>query len=214
MNARLITLILIIFAVAVFRLLPHPPNVSPVAAMALFGGAYFSDKRIAFIVPLAALLLSDVMLGLHDTMVYVYAGFALTVAAGFWVGRHTSVGRIALAVIGSSVLFFLLTNFGAWMTSGLYPMTAEGLLQAYIAGIPFFQNSLLGNAVFTALLFGGFSAHFYAAYNEAWPLDSGYKIRRALYNLYHILNHYNLFGGGYGSQAQSVIARLLAEIGR
>jgi len=103
-------------------------------------------------------LLSDFMLGLHDTMVYVYAGFALTVVVGFWVGRRIGAGRIALAVVGSSVLFFVLSNFGVWVTSGLYPMTVEGLLQAYVAAIPFFQNSLLGNAVFTALLFGGFHA--------------------------------------------------------
>lgn len=158
MNTRLITLSLIIFAIAMFRLLPHPPNVSPVAAMALFGGAYFSDKRVAFLVPFLALLLSDIMLGLHDTMAYVYAGFALTVAIGFWLRNNINIGRIAFAVVGSSVLFFIVTNFGAWVTSGLYPMTAEGLMQAYIAAIPFFQNSLLGNLVFTALLFAGFAA--------------------------------------------------------
>ena len=158
MNKRLITLSLIIFAIAIFRLLPHPPNVSPVAAMALFGGAYFSDKRVAFLVPFLALLLSDIVLGLHNTMVYVYAGFALTVVLGFWISKNMNIGRIAIAVIGSSLLFFLVTNFGAWLTSGLYPMTAEGLIQAYVAGIPFFQNSILGNAVFTALLFGGFTA--------------------------------------------------------
>jgi hypothetical protein len=158
MKTRLITLSLIIFAIAMFRLLPHPPNVSPVAAMALFGGAYFSDKRVAFLVPFLALLLSDIMLGLHDTMAYVYAGFALTVAIGFWLRNNINIGRIAFAAVGSSVLFFVVTNFGAWVTSGLYPMTAEGLMQAYIAAIPFFQNSLLGNLVFTALLFAGFAA--------------------------------------------------------
>ncbi len=61
-------------------------------------------------------------------------------------------------------------------------------------------------------LFGGFSGEFYAAYNAAWPLDAGYKVRKTFYNLYHILNHFNLFGGGYGSQAGSMIDRLLAEI--
>ncbi|UCB54276.1 MAG: hypothetical protein JSW45_10005 [Thiotrichales bacterium] len=157
MNARLITLSLIIFTIAMFRLLPHPPNVSPVAAMALFGGAWFSDKRVAFLVPFLALLLSDFLLGLHNTMVYVYAGFALTVVIGFWIGKNMKFGRIAIAVIASSLLFFMITNFGAWVTSGLYPMTAEGLLQAYVAGIPFLQNSLLGNAVFVTLLFGGFT---------------------------------------------------------
>jgi len=158
MNKRLITLSLIIFAIAMFRILPHPPNVSPVAAMALFGGAYFSDRRVAFLVPFLALLLSDLVIGLHDTMVYVYAGFALTVVIGFWIRQNIKLGRIAVAVVASSLLFFIITNFGAWFTSGLYPMTTEGLIQAYVAAIPFLQNSLLGNAVFTALLFGGFAA--------------------------------------------------------
>ena len=125
--------------------------------MALFGGAYFSDRRVAFIVPFLALLLSDVLIGLHDTMVYVYAGFALTVVIGVWIGQKLNISRIAIAVLVASGLFFVITNFGAWVTSGLYPMTAEGLLQAYIAAIPFFQNSLLGNLVFTALLFGGYA---------------------------------------------------------
>lgn len=158
MNTRLITLSLIIFTIAMFRLLPHPPNVSPVAAMALFGGAYFSDRRVAFLVPFLALMLSDLVLGLHDTMIYVYAAFALTVMIGFWVGKNTRITRVATAVVGSSLLFFMITNFGAWVTSGLYPMTAGGLMQAYVAGIPFLQNSMLGNLVFAALLFGGFAA--------------------------------------------------------
>lgn len=157
MNTRLITLISIISAIALFRLLPHPPNVSPVAAMALFGGAYFSDRRVAFLVPFLALLLSDLLLGLHDTMVFVYAGFALTVVIGIWAGGRLNAGRIVTAILASSLLFFLITNFGAWLTSGLYPLTAEGLVQAYVAGIPFLQNSLIGNAAFTALLFGGFA---------------------------------------------------------
>jgi len=61
-------------------------------------------------------------------------------------------------------------------------------------------------------LFGGFSAHFHAAYREAWPLDAGYDTRKTLYNLYHVLNHYNLFGGGYAGQADRMIASLLAEV--
>ncbi|MGD2159736.1 MAG: hypothetical protein PVG94_01035 [Gammaproteobacteria bacterium] len=157
MSTRLITLSSIIFAIAMFRLLPHPPNVSPVAAMALFGGVYFSDKRVAFLVPFLALLLSDFLIGLHDTMIYVYAGFALTVVIGFWIRQKLNVSRIAFAVIVSSLLFFVISNFGAWLSSGLYPMTTDGLMQAYIAAIPFFQNSLLGNMVFATLLFGGFA---------------------------------------------------------
>ncbi len=157
MHARLITIITIIATLAVFRLLPHPPNVSPVAAMALFGGVYFSDKRVAFIVPFVALLLSDLFIGLHNSMLFVYAGFALTVMAGMWCQKNRGVTRLMLATVGASFVFFLLTNLGAWLTSGLYARTPDGLMQAYVAGIPFFQNSLLGNLVFVTIIFGGFA---------------------------------------------------------
>ena len=156
MRTKFITISAIIFALAIFRLMPHLPNVSPVAAMALFGGAYFADKRMAFIVPFVALFLSDLLLGLHNSMIFVYAGFALTVAIGFMLQNRVTITNTAFAVVASSVLFFLLTNFGAWMMSGLYVKSAEGLMQAYAAGIPFFQNSLLGNLVYAAVIFGGY----------------------------------------------------------
>lgn len=150
------TLTAVIFALALFRLLPHWPNVSPIAAMALFGGAYFADRKLAFIVPFLALLLSDFFLGLHNSMIFVYAGFALTVMIGFMLKKKVTVVTLTLAVLSSSVLFFVLTNFGSWLMMGIYPMTMEGLMQAYVAGIPFFQNSLLGNVVYTAVIFGGY----------------------------------------------------------
>ncbi len=156
LKLQLITISTIIFVLAIFRLLPHLPNVSPVAAMALFGGAYFADKRTAFIIPFVALFASDLILGLHNSMIFVYAGFALTVAIGFLLRNRVSMTNTAFAVVVSSVLFFLLTNFGAWMTSGLYAKTAAGLMQAYAAGIPFFQNSLLGNLAYVAVIFGGY----------------------------------------------------------
>jgi hypothetical protein len=154
MNARFFTLVAIIFGVALFRYLPHPPNVSPIAAMALFGGATFSNRRAAFLLPFLALFVGDMFIGFHITMPYVYGAFGLTVLAGFALRGRSQATHIALAVLGSSVMFFLLTNFGVWATSAMYPKTAAGLLQAYVEGIPFFQNSLLGNAAFSLLLFG------------------------------------------------------------
>ena len=156
MKIRVITITAIIFSLALFRLLPHLPNVSPIAAMALFGGAYFADKRIAFIVPFVALFVSDLILGLHNSMIFVYAGFALTVAIGLLLKNRVSITNTAFAVVLSSALFFLITNFGAWMTSGIYAKSAEGLMQAYVAGIPFFQNSLFGNMVYAAVIFGAY----------------------------------------------------------
>jgi hypothetical protein len=156
LKTQLLAVSSIIFVLALFRLLPHWPNVSPVTAMALFGGAYFADKRMAFIVPFVALFLSDLIIGLHNSMIFVYAGFALTVMVGFWLKSRLTITSTAFAVLASSVLFFLLTNFGAWMTSGIYAKSAEGLMQAYVAGIPFFQNSLIGNGIYAGLIFGGY----------------------------------------------------------
>ena len=154
---QLITVASIIGVLAIFRLLPHWPNVSPVAAMALFGGAYFADKRVAFIVPFLALFLSDLFLGLHNTMVFVYAGFALTVAIGFALKNRVTMTNTLFAAVAASIVFFLLTNFGSWLMSGLYAKSASGLMQAYVAGVPFFQNSLLGNLAYVAIIFGGYS---------------------------------------------------------
>lgn len=157
LSQQLITVASIISVLAIFRLLPHWPNVSPVAAMALFGGAYFVDKRVAFIVPFIALFLSDLFLGLHNTMIFVYAGFAITVAIGSALKNRVTMTNTLFAAVAASVVFFLLTNFGSWLMSGIYAKSASGLMQAYAAGIPFFQNSLLGNLVYAAIIFGGYS---------------------------------------------------------
>jgi hypothetical protein len=157
MNIRFSVIVSIIAVLALYRVLPHPPNVSPVAAMALFGGVYFSDRKLAFIMPLFALVVSDLIIGLHDTLPFVYGAFAITVMAGIWLRDKLSFMSVAGTAIAASLLFFVVTNFGAWLFNpGLYPMTSTGLLQSYIAGIPFYANTLAGNLFFTALLFGGF----------------------------------------------------------
>ena len=157
MNIRFSVIVSIILILALYRVIPHPPNVSPVAAMALFGGAYFTDRKLAFIIPLFALVVSDLIIGLHSTLPFVYGVFAVTVVAGIWLSNRLSVITIASTAIATSLLFFIVTNFGAWLfNQGLYPMTSAGLLQSYIAGIPFYANTLIGDLFFTALLFGGF----------------------------------------------------------
>ena len=157
MNIRFSAIVLIIAVLAFYRVLPHPPNVSPVAAMALFGGVYFSDRKLAFIIPLFALVVSDLIIGLHDTLPFVYGAFAVTVLAGIWLRDKLSLMSVAGTALAASLLFFVVTNFGAWLFNpGLYPMTSAGLLQSYVAGIPFYANTLAGDLFFTALLFGGF----------------------------------------------------------
>jgi hypothetical protein len=149
-------------AAAASRLIPHPPNFAPITAMALLGGACFADKRFAFLVPLTALFLSDAVLGLFTLMPFpysempvVYGSFALIVCLGLLLRKRRTPWPIAGAALAGSLLFFAITNFGVWAMGTGYPKTAGGLWACYVAGIPFFQNTLLGDAVYTVVLFGG-----------------------------------------------------------
>ena len=154
---RFATLAGMIFLAAASRLIPHPPNFTPLAAMALFGGAYLSDKRLAFGLPLAALLLSDAVLGFYHDMIWVYGSFALIVCLGLQLQSRRRLLPIAGAALAGSVLFFVITNFGVWASGGLYPRTLAGLAEGYVAAIPFFEKTIAGDLVYTALLFGGFA---------------------------------------------------------
>ena len=157
MNIRLSVLLLLIFAAAMYRLVPHVPNVSPLAAMALFGGVYFADRRLAFAVPFGALLLSDLVIGLHASLPFVYLAFAAMVLMGIWLNARLNLVNLAGATLASSVLFYLVTNFGSWLSHDMYPLTMEGLMQSYAAGIPFFRNTVLGDVFFVAIMFGGYA---------------------------------------------------------
>jgi hypothetical protein len=124
---------------------------------------YF-NKRIALIVPLAALALSDLFLGFHATILFVYGSFILTGLIGFWLSSHKKPLPIFGAALFSSVLFFVITNFGVWMTGGgwFYPRTWQGLAECYTLALPFFRNSLIGDLVYTGVLFGLFELSRYA----------------------------------------------------
>jgi hypothetical protein len=153
---RLIALLSAIAAAAALRLVPHPPNFSPIDAMALFGGAYLGRRALAFVAPLGALLLSDAILGFYSGMEFQYLSVALIVLVGWVALSRVSPLRLAAAAVASSILFFAITNFGTWLTSGMYPHTLTGLGACYVAAIPFFQNTVAGDLFYTVLLFGGF----------------------------------------------------------
>ena len=107
---------------------------------------------------MVALFISDLVLtGLYRHMEIVYGSFALVVCIGFWIRNRRSALRIASAAVASSMVFFVITNFGVWALGSLYPKTIAGLVMCYAAAIPFFQNTLLGDALYTAVLFGGFA---------------------------------------------------------
>lgn len=145
---------------AVLRVLPHLPNFTPITAMALFGGTWFagrlSQRALGVMLPLAALLLSDLVLGFSYDSVAVYASFALIGILGAALladGGHRSPVRVGVASLASSILFFLVTNAAVWSNGLMYPLTFEGLLQSYVAGLPFLRNAVLGDWVYSGALF-------------------------------------------------------------
>ena len=135
-----IVLLIVIFGV-ICRLIPHPPNFSPVTAIALFGGLNFSDKRIAFSIPLIVLFLSDLILGISVINLFVYTGFLTIVFLGTKI-KSIKFGNIIL----SSFIFFLISNFGVWIIG--YPKNIEGLILCYTMAIPFFGYSIAGDLFF------------------------------------------------------------------
>ena len=147
-------LTLMIFAAAFVRLLPHPPNFAPIAAMALFGGAYFNKKWAAFLVPLAAMFITDLILGFHEIMWAVYLSFGLIVVLGMMMIKEKKIGNIFFASVISSVSFFIITNFGTWLSTPLYQKTGAGLAACYTAAIPFFHQTLLSDLFFVGVMFG------------------------------------------------------------
>lgn len=149
---------LLVVLAAFSRLLPHPPNFIPIGAMALFTGAHMGLRPAAFAVPLLAMLVSDLLIGLHMLMPVVYGSFALITVLGWAVLRtRRSPWRLGGAALLASTLFYLITNFGVWALGSWYPKTLEGLLACYVAAIPFFGNTIAGDLFFVALLFGGWA---------------------------------------------------------
>ena len=137
----------------VSRLVPHPWNATPLTAIALFGGTYVS-KRWSILLPLAIVAVSDVFLGWHSTIPFTWGAFAVTGWLAWWIRVQPSAARILGGSLLGSVIFFLVTNFGVWAAQTLYPKTASGLWECYVAGIPFFRNALAGDLIYTAVLFG------------------------------------------------------------
>lgn len=148
-NKKQIVIISFILVAAILRVLPHFPNVTPITAMALFSGVYFTQKKYAFIIPLLAMFLSDLFLGFSTISIFVYLAFILVGYIGVS-SRKMNIKTILL----SSVSFFVITNFGVWLIG--YPNTLNGFIECYTLALPFFRNSLIGDFVFSGIMYYGF----------------------------------------------------------
>lgn len=156
LNTRFLTVTGIIILAALSRLIPHLPNFTAVSAAALFGAAYYNKKYTALLVPIAILFITDAIIGFYPGMGWVYASFIMVAIIGLFMLQKMSVTRVIGASLLASVSFYLFTNFGVWMAGTMYPHTAAGLVDCYIAAIPFSRYEVLGTLFYSAVMFGGY----------------------------------------------------------
>ncbi|MBI5133996.1 MAG: hypothetical protein HZA81_01240 [Candidatus Taylorbacteria bacterium] len=142
------------------RLAPHLWNATPLGAIALFAASYFG-LRMSLPVTLSILFITDLAIGFYDwrIMASVYASFALAAILGRLTSRSRAPYKVGLAVLGSSTLFFLATNLAVWQFGTMYPHTLSGLADSYIAALPFFRNSIIGDSMYALALFGSYELY-------------------------------------------------------
>lgn len=174
-KSSILLIVALVAFVVLFRLIPHPANFAPVGALALLGGFVLPRKHAVWL-PLSAMAISDLIIGTHNLMLWTWGSFALIAFLSSAYASKRSIGAPAVFVgaIGSGLLFFIVTNFGVWLMSGMYTPTVSGLIQCYYNALPFFRNTLLGDVFF--------SASFYAAYLVLKDLKI-HKLKQSL-NIY------------------------------
>lgn len=155
---QLLALVFMVLVAAFSRLIPHPWNFTAIGAMALFGGAYFPSKKQSLLIPIAALILSDLVLGFHSTMLFVYGAFLAVVVLGWTLREERTAVKIGTMALLTSSVFFLVSNFGVWLVQDMYPKNAAGLVACFVAAVPFFDNQIMGDLFFSAVLFGAYES--------------------------------------------------------
>jgi len=148
----LIALVLVVFGV-IMRLLPHPANLAPVGAIALFGGAVL-PRKLGWWLPLAIMIVSDLLLGFYNGIIFTWAGFLLVGLFGMALRNQSNLFRIPFGALGGAVIFFIVSNLGVWAQGQMYAHTWAGLVQCYEMALPFFRNTFFGDFLYAWLLFG------------------------------------------------------------
>ena len=169
MSSRTFTVFTLILVAVFSRLIPHPWNLTAVGSVALFSGAYLKPRSLAFAVPLLAFLITDLILGVHNTMLFTYAAMALFSFLGIRYLQKPKAASVMGMSLASSFIFFGISNFGVWIVGGLYPLTIQGLSNCFLMALPFFQGQILGDLLHSALLFGVYSV---VAKKFQFPSDS------------------------------------------
>lgn len=144
----------LILLAAFSRLIPHPPNFTPVLAIAIFSGATLNRKVLAWTIPVLSMLLTDFILGFHPAMWAVYLSLFLMTAMGFTLKEKTTALRVGGVALSGATLFFVLTNFAVWLGNPAYPQNLAGLSACFVAAIPFFHHTLISTFAYVGILFG------------------------------------------------------------
>ncbi len=156
-NQNLIIATVLVIIAAFSRLIIDIPNVSPIMALSLFAGAYFLNKKFAIVIPIAAMLLSDVILGFHSMIWAVYLSFVIAVFIGYLISKKVSFIKVFFSSLAGSIIFFIVTNFAYWLMFNDYTRDMSGLILCYEMAIPFFRNALLSDMGFSLVIFGSYA---------------------------------------------------------
>ena len=170
LNLNIAVMAIIVFLAGASRIFPHPPNFSPILAIALFGAAHFSKKWQAVFIPMLAVWLSDLFINnfvysnqgtgfiwFYSGFYWQYTSYIIIIISSILVFKNKiSISKTLGASLGSSMAFFFLSNFGVWAGSGMYSKSLGGLTACYVAGLPFLQNTIVSNILFTTVLFGSY----------------------------------------------------------
>ena len=165
-NISYLAIISLILFASFSRIIPHMPNFTPIGAMALFGGAYLKNRYHSFLIPMISLWLSDLILNnfifsfyseftwFYPGFLWQYISFILIIVIGYLFLKKLNFKNIFITTIFSSLLFFIITNFGVWISGSMYTLDFQGLISCYIMALPFFKGTLLGFMCYSTLLFG------------------------------------------------------------
>ena len=153
---EIITVSIMVAIAAATRFLPHPPNFTAIGGMALFGAATLTNKKLAFLVPIMAMLISDLFIP-NGVDLSVYTAFIVIAAMGLLISNKKGPMPVIVGSISASVIFFAISNFGVWASQAMYTKNTIGLITCFEAAIPFFPNTLAGDLFFSSLLFSSYA---------------------------------------------------------
>ena len=147
-NFKFYSALMLIIILAFSRIIPHPANFTPILGMAVFAGTVFDRKIFSFLIPLLAMILSDLFLGFHSGIVIIYFAICLNVVIGIYFINKISYFKIFVSLVSGSLVFFIITNFAVWVSSGMYTYSLEGLLTCYTMALPFLQNTIISTILY------------------------------------------------------------------